>query len=65
MIDSQTTEERGLYDVIAVDQKTLAKRLIASEKTRPDAEAIVKFAVMRRGVEKEFFDVVPSGSWQE
>lgn len=45
-----------LYDVIAVE--TDAERLMAQNKDRRNAEAIMNFAVMRRGVEGEYFKVV-------
>jgi hypothetical protein len=50
----------ALFDVIAVTIKAPhTKRIIAERKTEKNAEAIVNMAVMRRGVEEEFFDAVP------
>ena len=46
------------YDVVAVNIKTGATRLIAEDKTLPNAEAVVKMAVLRLGVETEFYKVV-------
>lgn len=54
-----------LYDVVAVDLGTNRVRLIANSKRFSDAEAIVKMAVMRRGVEQEFFSEVPAGLYKE
>ena len=54
--------KEALCDVIAVNIETGAKRLIESNKTERNAEAIVNMAVMRRGVEEEYFEVVPAGS---
>lgn len=51
-----------LYDVIAVRYDDGSKRLIAENKTRRNAEAIEEMAVIRRGVEEEYFDVVPAGT---
>ena len=51
--------EPARFDVIATNVRTLERRLIASGKTERDAGAIVKFAVMRRGVEDEFFTAEP------
>ena len=51
--------ENELFDVIAVEIATGKKRIIAENKTEEDAEAIVMMAVMRRGVEEEFFKAVP------
>lgn len=48
-----------LFDVIAVNIETGAERLIAEGKSERTAEAIVNLAVMRRGVEEEFFDTRP------
>lgn len=54
-----------LYDVIAINIDTRKVRLISQGKTLPNAEAIVKMAVMRRGVEEEFFVEVLSNLYQE
>lgn len=51
-----------LFDVVAVNLNTKAERLIAEAKTEKNAEAIVMMAVMRRGVEEEFFKIVPRGT---
>lgn len=58
-------------DVVAVNLETRNVRIISANKTRENAEAIVSMAVARRGVEEEFFTIVPSGTykngdrWQE
>ena len=53
------------YDVIAV---TIAAphtwRILELRQTKQNAEGIVKFAVMRRGVETEFYHAVPTGTYQ-
>lgn len=49
-----------LFDVIAVDLQSGAERFMAERKTRGNARAIMHMAVVRRGVEGEFFKVVPS-----
>jgi hypothetical protein len=52
-----------LFDVVAVRlDDPNQRRLIAERKTERNAEAIVMMAVARRGVEEEFFDVVPHGT---
>lgn len=51
---------QGLHDVVAVNVKTGAERHIAQGKKAGDAEAIVNMAIMRRGVEEEFFKIVPA-----
>ena len=54
-----------MFDVVAVNIKTGIVRLMAQSKSQPNAEAIVKMAVMRRGVEDEFFADVPQGKYKE
>lgn len=53
------------YDVVAVNISTGKVRVMATGKDKPNAEACVKFAVMRRGVEEEFFSEVTAGRYQE
>ncbi len=47
------------FDVIAINQESHEERTLASDKTRTNADAIIKMAVYRRGVEVEFFKKVP------
>jgi hypothetical protein len=42
-------------DVIAVEIATGNERIIGEASTERDAEAIIKFAIMRRGVDDEYF----------
>lgn len=49
------------FDVVAVNICTNVVRVIAVDKDRRDADAIVQMAVMRRGVEEEFFAAVECG----
>jgi hypothetical protein len=49
-----------LFNVVAVNIKTGARRIIAERKTERNAEAIVDMAVMRRGVDEEFFTTEPA-----
>ncbi len=58
-VHSDTTD---LWDVVAVNLQTHEHRIIASGKWEADAEAIVSMAIMRRGVDDEFFKVVPHGN---
>jgi len=53
------------YDVLAVNLKTNTVRFMAQGKTKANAEAIENMAVMRRGVDEEFFTTVISGSYSE
>jgi len=52
-------ETTDLYDVIAVNIKTGARRTLATDKTERNAEAIISLAVMRRGVTEEFYMAIP------
>ncbi len=54
-----------LLDVIAVQHDTKRIRLIATGKTEGNAEAIVMMAVMRLGVDEEFFDTAPTGKYRD
>ena len=40
-------------------------RLVERYKTEQDAEALVNFAVIRRGVTTEFYTTVPSGAFKD
>ena len=54
---------KELFDVVAVDLETSVVRVIASNKTKLNAEAIVMMAVGRRGGDDEFFSEVPAGTY--
>jgi hypothetical protein len=56
------TDAPGLFDVIAVNIETGAKRFMAEAKSKANAEAIEYFAIARRGVDVEFYKVVPHGT---
>jgi hypothetical protein len=53
------------YDVVAVDIKANTVRLIAKNETHGEADAIMKMAVARRGVDEEFFSVVRHGHYNK
>lgn len=57
-----TRNMENLFDVVAVNISTGKERIIERNKTERNAEAIVSMAVMRRGVEEEFFKTVPAGT---
>lgn len=58
------TTEAPLFDVVAISIDDSTVRLIAESKTLRNAEAIVSMAVMRRGVDEEFFAEVPAGTYK-
>jgi hypothetical protein len=53
-----------LYDVLAVNIKSGLTRVVAESKSQRNAERIVEMAVMRRGVEEEFFAEAPAGKFR-
>lgn len=55
----EKTVEDDLFDVIAVHIETGAERFIERRKTKRNAEAIINLAIMRRGLEEEFYDTKP------
>lgn len=57
--------EEQLFDVVAVDNSTNKVRFMAQGKTLANAEAIVSMAVMRRGLNEEFFTEVSTGKFKE
>lgn len=55
-----------LYDVVAVNIKTKCVRLMSEcAKTKPNAEAIVKMAVYRLGVEEDFYCLANPGAYAD
>ena len=54
-----------LYDVVAVNLETKAVRFMAEKQDQRNAEAVVYLAVMRRGVDTEFYAEVPAGMYQD
>lgn len=59
-----------LYDVVGVSLNGSRSpkgtvRIMATRETREEAEAFINMAVMRRGVEEEFFAKVPTGMYQD
>lgn len=55
-----------LFDVIEVETAAPHRvRVLAANKTEENAEAIVRMAVMRRGVEHHFFTAAPPGKYKD
>lgn len=54
-----------MYDVLAVSIKDQKVRILDTNKTKDAAEGVVMFAVMRRGVETEFYPIVEAGAYNE
>lgn len=55
--------KQTMYDVVAVNLKTHLVRMMSESRDKANAEAVVNLAVMRRGVDEEFFAVVPHGKY--
>ena len=58
-------EESQLYDVVAVNLAGMTVRVLTRGVSLSRAEAQVMFAIMRRGVEEEFFAEVPAGKFKD
>lgn len=58
-------EEEQLFDAIAVNHETRKVRLFGERKTKDNAGAISSMAVMRRGLDEEFYTEVPTGKYKE
>jgi len=53
------------FDVVAVNLFTNKVSFFGERKDYQNAEAIVKIAVMRRGLDEEFYAITPAGMYQE
>jgi len=54
-----------LFDVLAVNFETYTVKFMAEGKTERNAEAVERMAIMRRGVEEDFYVSVPAGMYKE
>lgn len=57
--------ETELFDVLAVNIDSAKIRFFGQRKTKANAEAIENMAIMRRGVDEEFYVAVPTGKYKE
>jgi hypothetical protein len=53
-----------LFDVIAVNRKTLKIDWVEENRTRNNADAVVSMAVIRQGTKERFFLPVPAGQYK-
>lgn len=58
-------ETDGRYDVVGVTIIGGTVRIMDRDKTERTADAVMRMAVYRRGVEEEFFAVVPAGAYTD
>jgi hypothetical protein len=65
-LSTTTTQPIGaandVCDVIATEISSGLRRVMATNKTPDDAEAFIRMAIIRRGVEHEIYSSVPTGS---
>lgn len=54
-----------LYDALAVNIETSKVRIFGQNKTLKNAEAISMMAIMRRGLDEEFYVEAPAGKFKE
>lgn len=54
-----------LWDAIAVNLETSKVRLFGESKTLENAQAISAMAIMRRGLDEEFYAEVHTGTYKE
>lgn len=54
-----------MYDVVEVNIREKTVQVMERGKDKENAEAVMKMAVMRRGVDTSFFAVVLEGSYQD
>lgn len=55
----------NLYDVVAVNIRSHVVRILEHAKDEKMADSVVQWAVMRRGVDSEFYVTVPAGTVAE
>lgn len=61
----KTDHKEPLFNAIAINIKTNKVRIFGTNKTLRNAEAISGMAIMRRGLEEEFYAEAPSGKYKE
>ena len=62
----ETAVTKPLYDVLGVKMHGPSTvRVMGRNLTLPNAEAYIKFAVVRRGVEEEFFVETAAGAYTD
>lgn len=54
-----------MLDVLAVNMETHAVKVLASNLTERNADAVERLAVMRRGVETDFYTTAPAGRYKD
>lgn len=54
-----------MLDVIAVNLDTKKVRIFATDKSERNAESIIDMAVLRRGVETEFYTTAEAGKYHD
>jgi hypothetical protein len=65
MTPGTTIPRAELYDVLAISLQTKKIRVLERDKTSENADAVIKFAVYRRGVDEEFYIKKPAGLYSD
>lgn len=52
-------DDTALYDVVAVNIRTGVQRVMATNKSAANADAFISLAVVRLGVDEEFYQAAP------
>ena len=53
------------FDVVEVNMETSVVKMMGFNKDEKNAEAILKFALMRRGGDDVFYSVEPAGIYRD
>jgi len=59
------SETNKSLDIVAVSLRGSRILWVQENLTKPNAEAVIRMAVMRQGVEDRFFAPAPHGSYKE
>ncbi len=60
------SEDDGkMYDVVAVSTENNKVLWVDGPKTLPNAEAVVRMAIMRQGLSDRFFAEAPAGKFKQ
>ena len=60
----ENTVDDRQFDVIAVSTDTNRVLWVDGPKTAANAEAIIKMAILRQGVDDRFFSYAPTGTYK-
>ncbi len=59
-------EQEKLFDVIEVEFSAPNRvRIMGSNKTKKNADAVLSMAIARRGIKRHFFSIEPAGRYKD